>query len=124
MGKTDATQENIVKQNKRENAMLNQRITFDLFIRGLIVVAIIVLSIFMVGRLSTVLIPFFVAWLLAYMLYPLVCFLQYKARLRSRILSIVAALLVVFSVITGLLVLVIPPPYRSSARSTACSTSL
>ena len=85
--------------------MLNQRITFDLFIRGLIVVAIIVLSIFMVGRLSTVLIPFFVAWLLAYMLYPLVCFLQYKARLRSRILSIVAALLVVFSVIIMLVVL-------------------
>lgn len=96
--------------------MLNQRITFDLFIRGLIVVAIIVLSIFMVGRLSTVLIPFFVAWLLAYMLYPLVCFLQYKARLRSRILSIVAALLVVFSVITGLLVLVIPPTIQEFGK--------
>ena len=117
MGKTDATQENIVKQNKKQgNTMLNQRITFDLFIRGLIVVAIIVLSIFMVGRLSTVLIPFFVAWLLAYMLYPLVCFLQYKARLRSRILSIVAALLVVFSVITGLLVLVIPPTIQEFGK--------
>ena len=96
--------------------MLNQRITFDLFIRGLIVVAIVVLSIFMVGRLSTVLIPFFVAWLLAYMLYPLVCFLHYKVRLRNRILSIVAALLVVFSVITGLLVLVIPPTIQEFSK--------
>ena len=116
MAKADATQENIVKQNKKGNTMLNQRITFDLFIRGLIVVAIIVLSIFMVGRLSTVLIPFFVAWLLAYMLYPLVCFLQYKVRLRNRILSIVAALLVVFSVITGLLVLVIPPTIQEFSK--------
>lgn len=96
--------------------MLNQRITFDLFIRGLIVVAIVVLSIYMVGRLSTVLIPFFVAWLLAYMLYPLVCFLQYKARLRSRILSIVAALAVVFSVITGVLVLVVPPTIQEFGK--------
>lgn len=103
-------------KQKYSKAMLNQRITFDLFIRGLIVVAIVVLSIYMVGRLSTVLIPFFVAWLLAYMLYPLVCFLQYKARLRSRILSIVAALAVVFSVITGVLVLVVPPTIQEFGK--------
>ena len=96
--------------------MLNQRITFDLFIRGLIVVAITVFSIFLVGRLSTVLIPFFIAWLLAYMLYPLVYFLQYKARLRNRILSITVALLVVFSVITGILVLVVPPTIQEFSK--------
>ncbi len=96
--------------------MLNQKITFDLFIRGLIVLALVAGSIFLLGHLSTVLIPFFVAWLIAYMLYPLVCLLQYKLRMRSRILCITLSLLLVLSVITGVLVLVIPPTIQEFGK--------
>ncbi len=102
--------------NKQIQAMLNQKITFDLFIRGLIVLALVAGSIFLLGHLSTVLIPFFVAWLIAYMLYPLVCFLQYKLRMRSRILCITLSLLLVLSVITGVLVLVIPPTIQEFGK--------
>ncbi len=96
--------------------MLNQKITFDLFIRGLIVLALVGFSIFLLGRLSTVLIPFFLAWLIAYMLYPLVCFLQYKLRLRNRILCIAVALLLVLSALTGILVMVIPPTLQEFGK--------
>lgn len=96
--------------------MLNQKITFDLFIRGLIVLALVAFGLFLLTRLGTVLAPFFVAWLLAYMLYPLVCFMQYRLRLRSRILCIVLALLLVVAALTGVLMLVIPPTLREFAK--------
>ncbi|MBQ8051270.1 MAG: AI-2E family transporter [Bacteroidaceae bacterium] len=89
--------------------MLEKKITFDSFIRGAMVVAVIVAIILLVNRLSSVLLPFFIAWLLAYMLYPLVRFLQYKCRLRNRVLSIAVATLLVLGIITGTLFLIIPP---------------
>ena len=48
--------------------MFEREITFDRFIRGLIVLVCIVAAGMLINRLSTVLLPFFVAWLLAYML--------------------------------------------------------
>ncbi len=89
--------------------MFEKEITFDRFIRGMIVIIGVVAGCWLINRLSAVLLPFFVAWLLAYMMYPLVRFLQYKVRLRSRFLSIVVAVLLVLAVLTGLIALVVPP---------------
>ena len=91
------------------NAMLRKPITFDSFIRSLLVLAVIIAIGLLINRLSSVLLPFFVAWLLAYLIHPLVCFFQYRCRLRSRSLSILVAAVVCVSAITGLLLLVIPP---------------
>ena len=73
----------------------------------------------LVNRLSSVLLPFFIAWLLAYLMYPLVTFLQYKCRLRSRTLSIIVAALIVLAVITGLLLLIIPPIVSEFSKASA-----
>ncbi|MDE5788486.1 MAG: AI-2E family transporter, partial [Bacteroidaceae bacterium] len=89
--------------------MLRKEITFDSFIRTTTLLLLLVAVGFLVNRLSSVLLPFFIAWLLAYMLYPLVRFLQYRCRLRNRVVSIFAALLLVLGVITGCLFLIIPP---------------
>ena len=89
--------------------MLEKKITFDSFIRGTLIVAVIVAIILLVKRLSSVLLPFFIAWLLAYMLYPLVCFLQYKCKLRNRVFSIAVALILVLAGLTGIMFLVVPP---------------
>ena len=71
--------------------MLEKKITFDSFIRMVLSMAIIVGILMLVERLSGVLLPFFIAWLIAYLLYPLVKFFQYTLRLRNRLLSIFAA---------------------------------
>lgn len=71
---------------------------------------------FLLSRLSSVLLPFFIAWLLAYLMYPLVRFLQVKCRLRSRTLSILVAAVVVLSAVTGLLMLVIPPTIEEFSK--------
>ena len=89
--------------------MLEKKITFDSFIRNVTLILLIIGIGLLINRLSSVLLPFFIAWLLAYMLYPLVCFLQYRCRLRNRIVSIVAALLIVVGAITGLMFLIVPP---------------
>ena len=45
--------------------MFEKEITFDRFIRGLMVVAGLGLSIYIINLLSAVLLPFFIAWFLA-----------------------------------------------------------
>lgn len=68
--------------------MERKKITFDSFIRGTICCVLIIGLLMLVERLSGVLLPFFLAWLIAYMIYPLVKLFQYKLRFKSRVLSI------------------------------------
>lgn len=89
--------------------MMKKEITFDRFVRLLCAVVGLVLLYLLLRKLSSVLIPFLVAWLVAYLLYPIVCFFQYKCRLKSRVLSIIVALLVVLGTIGGACYLIIPP---------------
>ena len=96
--------------------MLEREITFDRVIRWLIVALVATAIVLLINRLSSVLLPFFIAWILAYMIYPFVLFLQNKCRLRYRILSIVVALLVVLAVLTLTAFLVVPPIVEESIR--------
>lgn len=89
--------------------MLNKEITFDRFIRGALVAAGATAAVMLINRLSDVLLPFFAAWLIAYMLFPLVRFLQYRCRLRHRVLCIVLALLMVLMGLAVLIGVAIPP---------------
>ena len=89
--------------------MEQKKITFDTFIRGVLAVIIVVGIIMLLNRLSSVLLPFFLAWLIAYLLFPLVKFFQYKCRMRFRILGILSAFIVVGAVLTGLGWMMIPP---------------
>lgn len=99
--------------------MFKAPITFDSFIRGVLIALIFVGIGLLVNRLSSVLLPFFIAWLLAYLMYPLVKFLQYKCRLKNRTLSIIVAALIVLAVITGLLLLIIPPIVSEFSKASA-----
>lgn len=96
--------------------MKHTTITFDKAMRTLLVAFALLIVYFLIRRLSSVLIPFLVAWLIAYLLYPIVCFFQYKCRLRSRALSIMATLLVLTGIIAGACWLVIPPIIDEIAR--------
>ena len=89
--------------------MEKKKITFDSFIRGSICCVLIVGALMLVERLSGVLLPFFIAWLVAYMIYPLVKFFQYKLRLKSRALAIFCALLSISTVCVGIFYLLVPP---------------
>lgn len=89
--------------------MLEKTITFDKFVRGMLTVMLIAAILFVVNYLSSVLLPFFIAWLLAYMLYPIVLFVQNKLHVPGRALSIIVTLVFVLGVVSGILYLIIPP---------------
>jgi len=89
--------------------MVRKKITFDLFVRGVLTGIVIIFVLYLINKLSGVLLPFFIAWLIAYLLYPFVKFFQYKLRLRSRILAIIMVMLL-FMAVFGLVVWGVFPP--------------
>lgn len=82
--------------------------TFDRVVRIFIGILVIFLLFLLLKRLSSVLLPFMVAWLMAYLLQPLVSFFQYKLKFKNRALSILSTFLLLAGIITGLSVLLIP----------------
>lgn len=88
---------------------MKKEITFDVFIRGVIVLAVFALLCFLVNYLSDVLLPFVIAWVLAYLINPLVEFMQHRLHLHFRILCIVLSLLLVTSLVVGFFLLIVPP---------------
>ena len=88
--------------------MTREVITFDRLIRwigiGLLILGILLL----VNYLSSVLLPFFIAWFFAYLLYPIVKFVERHMHL-PRALSIILTLIVVIALVSGIVYLIIPP---------------
>ena len=89
--------------------MFDQKITFDKFIRGMLVTLLIFAVLYIMNYLSSVLLPFFIAWLFAYLLYPIVKFVQYKMHIKVRAISILITLIFVIAIIAGVIYLIIPP---------------
>ena len=89
--------------------MVQKEITFDKFIRWTGIILLIVFILYAVNYLSAVLIPFFVAWVFAYLLYPIVKFIENKLHVRIRALSIILTFIVVIAVLSLLVYLLIPP---------------
>ena len=88
---------------------MRQTITFDKFIRwALIALAVLAVG-YIINVLSEVLLPFFIAWLIAYLLYPIVKFVQYKLHVPGRALSILVTLLFVIALFAAIFYFIVPP---------------
>ena len=86
----------------------NNEISVGRFLRIILVLITIGILYFVLDSLSSVLLPFFVAWLVAYLLYPMVCFFQYKAKFKYRMIAIIASLIVMFTAVIGVFLLIVP----------------
>lgn len=75
-----------------------QPYTFDKVVRLLISLFAVCISLFFLYTLRKVLIPFFVAWLLAYMLNPIVRFFRKRLRF-SQILAVISTLFLCLSIV-------------------------
>ena len=89
--------------------MIDKEITFDRVMRWLIVALIVVAVFFGVNYLSNALLPFFIAWFLAYLIFPVVKGIERWLHIRLRVVSIIIALVVVVSVIGGVMWFIVPP---------------
>ena len=102
--------------NHIDIGMERKKITFDSFIRGILVAVVVIGILWLFKRLSSVLLPFFVAWLIAYLIYPLVTFFQHRLRVKNRALSIVCALFSILLVGGVAFYLLVPPMIQEFAR--------
>ncbi len=96
--------------------MLDKTITFDKFVRWMLSGLLVAAIFYVLNYLSSVLLPFFVAWLIAYLLYPIVCFVQHRLHVPGRTLSIIVSFIFVGAVITGVVYLIVPPMMEQFAK--------
>lgn len=74
------------------------------------VLAVVVFAAFYIlEELSAVLLPFAIAWLFAYLLYPLVTFIQYRLHVKVRAIAIVITMILALAVLAGIFWIIIPP---------------
>ena len=88
---------------------MQKEITFSTFIRWAGIVLLIGAVLGALNYLSDVLMPFFVAWLFAYLLYPIVKFIENRLHIRFRPVSIILTLLFVASIFALIGYLIVPP---------------
>lgn len=78
--------------------------------------AIVLAVLYVVNYLSGALLPFAVAWLFAYLLYPTVKFVQYRMRVRIRAIAILITMLFVAAVIGLIVYFIVPPMIEQFAK--------
>ena len=93
----------------------------ETIIRGVITVVVLASLYLLIRRLSGVLLPFLISFVVAYMLAPIVNFFQHTCRLKSRVLSVIVTILLVVGVLTGVVAAVVP---AISRQATSLSQSV
>ena len=88
---------------------MSKEITFDKFIRWTGIVTLVIAVLYITNYLSEVLLPFFIAWFFAYLLYPVVKFIENKLHVKVRALSILLAMGAAIAIVGGVIWLIIPP---------------
>ena len=103
--------------------MKQSEVTLGRFLRIILIMISIIVSYFVLDNLSGILLPFAIAWLLAYFIHPLVNFVQYKLRLKYRALSIFVSLCFIIAVLVLVAMLVLPSMYAELNSFRAIITS-
>ena len=88
---------------------MSKEITFDKFIRWAGIVTLVIAVLYITNYLSEVLLPFFIAWFFAYLLYPVVKFIENKLHVKVRAISILLAMGAAIAILGGVIWLIIPP---------------
>lgn len=86
-------------------ALFSKPFNLDRTVRLTLGMIVLVVSALLIDRLSGVLLPFFAAWLVAYMLNPIVDFVQYKLKVKNRLASVLIVLLLLIGVVAGVVAL-------------------
>lgn len=99
------------------SSLFERPFTFDRVTRIVFSLVIIGALLYLVTLLKAALLPFLIAWLMAYMMQPFVRFFQYRLHLKSRILSIIAVLVCALFVIGAAAAIVVPSVIQEAERT-------
>lgn len=104
-----ATDNNNLRVNTGNTESGRRPYTLDRVVRLLISVAFVVGAIWLIDKLHGVLLPFLVAWVIAYVLEPVVQFNKRIFKLKKRFGAVLLALLEATIVLTALFIIFVPP---------------
>jgi Predicted permease len=90
------------------NSLFDKPFTFDRVSRIVFGVLAIAGILYLLTILRNALLPFLIAWLLAYLMQPFVRFFQHKLKLKSRILAIIAVLLTCLLLLFAFILILVP----------------
>ncbi|MBR6285591.1 MAG: AI-2E family transporter [Bacteroidaceae bacterium] len=93
-----------------------KQITFDSFVRTITTILAIAIVLYAINALSSVLLPFFIAWFLAYMIYPIMKFFEDKLRLRYRLLALIATFALIGLIGWMVYLFIVPPMIEQFER--------
>lgn len=82
--------------------------TFDKVMHWVVAIVFIVVAYFLLSRLGGVLLPFLVAWLIAYLFNPIVVLFKRWLRLKTRVIPVIIVLLLLVGFLIGLGFLLVP----------------
>ncbi len=99
------------------NSLFERPFTFDRVTRIVFSLVIIGALLYLITLLRAALLPFLIAWLMAYMMQPFVRFFQCRLRLKSRILSIIAVIVCALLVIGVATAIVVPSIIQEAERT-------
>lgn len=85
-----------------------EQFTFDKTARTIFFILFVIAITMMIRSIWSVVLPFVLAGIFAYVLLPFVKFVQYKLRVKNRIVSVVIVFIVVLSIISTTIILLIP----------------
>lgn len=101
------------------NPLFDKPYTFDRVMRITFGILAVAGGLYLVALLRNALLPFLIAWLMAYLMQPAVKFFQYRLRFKIRILSIAAVLLVLMLLIALVGILVLPSIIQEGEKTLA-----
>ena len=87
---------------------LKRPYTFDRVVRIVIIIASLIGGYYLLHLLKGVLLPFLIAWLMAYFTHPLVQFFQVRCKIKNRAASVAIALVSILLAIIAVVALVFP----------------
>jgi len=90
------------------NARFSRPFTFDRVVRLIIGMFVVIAIGYALHYFKSVLLPFFIAWLLAYLFYPMVTFVQFKLHFKNRVLSVLTVLSTLIAIIVGAIWYLVP----------------
>jgi len=88
---------------------MENKITLDKLVRWVGIAILVVVVLYAINYLSSVLLPFFIAWFFAYLLYPVVKFVQFRLHVKVRALAIIITMIGTIALFAGVVWLIIPP---------------
>lgn len=93
--------------------------TFDRTVRIVIGLSITVAIFLLFNRLSSVLLPFLIGWLIAYLIHPMVKFVQNRLKVGNKIASIAITLTFIVAVIVGTVWALVPAISHEIAKASS-----